>query len=101
MLFLSKGHVTNLNGIGTYFPENCWVYHASWFPRITALGKLRLAMLWTTSTFSSPKSPIKNIWKSSRKKEKTQINHIMIIFYKPLKNFTSHIHMEQDSDSTS
>lgn len=41
----------------TYFPENCWVFHESWFPKITAFANSRFATLWTSSTFSLPKSP--------------------------------------------
>jgi hypothetical protein len=53
-------------------PENCWVNQESWFPNITALANSRLAILWTSSTFSLPKSPEKNPGKRSQTQSKTE-----------------------------
>lgn len=60
-----KPHLTG--DIKTYFPENFFVCHASWFPKITALENSRFATLRTSSMFSSPKSP-----KQNGGKERTQ-----------------------------
>jgi len=43
-----------------------WLNQESWFPNITALANSRLAMLWTSSTFSLPKSPEQNPGKRSQ-----------------------------------
>lgn len=68
----------------THFPEKCWVFHESWFPKITTLGKLRSAMLWTSSTFSLPKSPEnnqRNMFKQSEKDDRRTITKNRISSY--------------------
>ena len=68
----------------THFPEKCWVFHASWFPKITTFGKLRSAMLWTSSTFSLPKSPEynqRNTFKQSEKDNRRTITKKRVSSY--------------------